>query len=205
MPEMVNIFHQSTLSHHQMHSQIQRGLVNVESDFTDSFQCLEFAGSPFANFSSSSVDELSKITAKIEENQSLRKRKLESVDCDPGLTGPAKARRSILNGNSKPRMDPKRDYIHVRARHGQATDRHSLAERARREKMKKKMQYLQNLVPGCNKITNKAAVLDEIITYVQCLQSDVEFLTMQLAASTTNVDFNIDNSLPEEMVDAPLV
>ncbi|XP_076897817.1 transcription factor bHLH63-like isoform X2 [Bidens hawaiensis] len=102
-------------------------------------------------------------------------------------------------------MDPKRDYIYVRARHGQATDSHSLAERARREKMKKKMQYLQNLVPGCNKITNKAAVLDEIISYVQCLQSDVEFLTMQLAASTTNVDFNTDNSLPEEMVDTPLV
>ncbi|KAH0894068.1 hypothetical protein HID58_056497 [Brassica napus] len=27
----------------------------------------------------------------------------------------------------------KRDYIHVRARRGEATDRHSLAERARRE------------------------------------------------------------------------
>lgn len=36
------------------------------------------------------------------------------------------------------------------------------------------MQFLQDLVPGCSKITNKAAILDEIITYVQCLQMEVE-------------------------------
>ncbi|KAF5771844.1 putative basic helix-loop-helix leucine zipper transcription factor [Helianthus annuus] len=34
--------------------------------------------------------------------------------------------------NAKP--EPPRDYIHVRARRGQATDCHSLAERVRREK-----------------------------------------------------------------------
>ena len=32
--------------------------------------------------------------------------------------------------NSKP-PEPPKDYIHVRARRGQATDRHSLAERVR--------------------------------------------------------------------------
>ena len=31
--------------------------------------------------------------------------------------------------NSKPAEPPKQDYIHVRARRGQATDSHSLAER----------------------------------------------------------------------------
>lgn len=31
--------------------------------------------------------------------------------------------------NSKPPEPPKQDYIHVRARRGQATDSHSLAER----------------------------------------------------------------------------
>ncbi|MFS7958553.1 putative transcription factor bHLH family [Helianthus anomalus] len=49
-------------------------------------------------------------------------------------------------------MDPKPVYIHVRARHGQATDSHSLAERARREKIKKKMQDLQDLVPGSTSV-----------------------------------------------------
>ncbi|KAL2646063.1 hypothetical protein AAZV13_05G029000 [Glycine max] len=46
---------------------------------------------------------------------------------------------------------PKQDYIHVRARRGQATDNHSLAERARREKISERMKILQDLVPGCNK------------------------------------------------------
>lgn len=34
-----------------------------------------------------------------------------------------------LRANSKPPEPPKQDYIHVRARRGQATDSHSLAER----------------------------------------------------------------------------
>nr|AKN09571.1 basic helix-loop-helix transcription factor [Salvia miltiorrhiza] len=48
---------------------------------------------------------------------------------------------------------PKQDYIHVRARRGQATDSHSLAERARREKISERMKILQDLVPGCNKVS----------------------------------------------------
>ncbi|MQL90372.1 hypothetical protein Taro_022971 [Colocasia esculenta] len=45
-------------------------------------------------------------------------------------------------------------YVHVRARRGQATDSHSLAERARREKINARMKLLQELVPGCNKEKN---------------------------------------------------
>ncbi|KAL7110242.1 hypothetical protein ACP275_05G012400 [Erythranthe tilingii] len=77
---------------------------------------------------------------------------------------------------------PKLDYIHVRARRGQATDSHSLAERARREKISERMKMLQDLVPGCNKVTGKALVLDEIINYIQSLQRQVEFLSMKLEA-----------------------
>ncbi|CAN6446695.1 unnamed protein product [Victoria cruziana] len=44
------------------------------------------------------------------------------------------------------------------------------------------MKLLQDLVPGCNKITGKAGMLDEIINYVQSLQRQVEFLSMKLAA-----------------------
>ncbi|CAN1321204.1 Transcription factor BHLH094 [Linum perenne] len=51
----------------------------------------------------------------------------------------------------QPSEPPKQDYIHVRARRGQATDSHSLAERARREKISERMKILQDLVPGCNK------------------------------------------------------
>ncbi|GAV60025.1 HLH domain-containing protein [Cephalotus follicularis] len=87
----------------------------------------------------------------------------------------------------------KADYIHVRARHGQATDSHSLAERARREKISKKMKCLQDLVPGCNKVTGKAGMLDEIINYVQSLQRQVEFLSMKLAAQNPKMEYNTDN------------
>nr|XP_018631930.1 transcription factor bHLH48-like isoform X2 [Nicotiana tomentosiformis] len=66
-------------------------------------------------------------------------------------------------------------YVHVRARRGQATDSHSLAERARREKINARMKLLQELVPGCNK-----------------------FLSMRLAAVNPRVDFNLDNLFAPE-------
>ncbi|KAJ0962878.1 hypothetical protein J5N97_028000 [Dioscorea zingiberensis] len=95
--------------------------------------------------------------------------------------------------------DQKSDFIHVRARRGQATDSHSLAERVRREKISARMRYLQDLVPGCNRITGKAGMLDEIINYVQSLQRQVEFLSMKLAATNPRLDFNIDNLFSKEI------
>ncbi|KAJ1438994.1 Myc-type, basic helix-loop-helix [Sesbania bispinosa] len=85
---------------------------------------------------------------------------------------------------------PKQDYIHVRARRGQATDSHSLAERARREKISERMKILQDLVPGCNKVIGKALVLDEIINYIQSLQRQVEFLSMKLEAVNSRLTMN---------------
>ncbi|XP_039044348.1 transcription factor BEE 2-like [Hibiscus syriacus] len=90
--------------------------------------------------------------------------------------------------NSKASEVQKPDYILVRAHRGQATDSHSLAERARREKISKKMKCLQDLVPGCNKITGKTGMLDEIINYVQSLQRQVEFLSMKIAALNSSVE-----------------
>ncbi|KAK8521720.1 hypothetical protein V6N13_021803 [Hibiscus sabdariffa] len=98
------------------------------------------------------------------------------------------------DANIKP-PEPPKDYIHVRARRGQATDSHSLAERVRREKISERMKLLQNLVPGCNKVTGKALMLDEIINYVQSLQRQVEFLSMKLASANTRLEFNVDSSL----------
>jgi hypothetical protein len=40
----------------------------------------------------------------------------------------------------------------VRARRGQATDPHSIAERLRREKISDRMKNLQDLVPNSNKV-----------------------------------------------------
>uniref|UniRef100_A0A2N9EXW2 BHLH domain-containing protein n=1 Tax=Fagus sylvatica TaxID=28930 RepID=A0A2N9EXW2_FAGSY len=104
--------------------------------------------------------------------------------------------------NSKASEVQKPDYIHVRARRGQATDSHSLAERVRREKISERMKYLQDLVPGCNKITGKAGMLDEIINYVQSLQRQVEFLSMKLAAVNPRLDFNIEDFFGKEIFPA---
>ncbi|KAL6644456.1 hypothetical protein ACP70R_016064 [Stipagrostis hirtigluma subsp. patula] len=85
-------------------------------------------------------------------------------------------------------------YIHVRARRGQATDSHSLAERVRRERISERMRMLQALVPGCDKVTGKALILDEIINYVQSLQNQVEFLSMRIASmSPVLYGFGMDN------------
>ncbi|CAH8362951.1 unnamed protein product [Eruca vesicaria subsp. sativa] len=96
--------------------------------------------------------------------------------------------------------EPPKDYIHVRARRGQATDSHSLAERARREKISERMTLLQDLVPGCNRITGKAVMLDEIINYVQSLQRQVEFLSMKLATINPRMEFNSNAALSTEMI-----
>ncbi|KAK8607516.1 hypothetical protein V6N13_053249 [Hibiscus sabdariffa] len=125
--------------------------------------------------------------------KSFNKRKAEAVVEDKRIKGETDmesesktkcsigvSRNSSMENSKASEAQQKPDYIHVRARRGQATDSHSLAERARREKISKKMKCLQDLVPGCNKITGKAGMLDEIINYVQSLQKQVEFLSMNL-------------------------
>ncbi|KAH7660329.1 Myc-type basic helix-loop-helix (bHLH) domain-containing protein [Dioscorea alata] len=113
---------------------------------------------------------------------------------------PAKKSRSGEEGAGKPSEEnEKLPYVHVRARRGQATDSHSLAERARREKINARMKLLQELVPGCSKISGTALVLDEIINHVQSLQRLVEFLSMRLAAVTPRIDFSgLDSFLSAE-------
>ncbi|XP_065000082.1 transcription factor bHLH76-like [Musa acuminata AAA Group] len=94
----------------------------------------------------------------------------------------------------------KEGYVHVRAQRGQATNSHSLAERVRREKISERMKYLQELVPGCSKVTGKAVMLDEIINYVQSLQRQVEFLSMKLAAVNPQLDFSIEGLLAKNLL-----
>ncbi|KAK4351138.1 hypothetical protein RND71_030451 [Anisodus tanguticus] len=99
----------------------------------------------------------------------------------------------VAKDEKKGNEEAPRDYIHVRARRGQATDSHSLAERVRREKISERMKILQSLVPGCNKVTGKALMLEEIINYVQSLQNQVEFLSMKLTSlNPMYYDFGMD-------------
>ncbi|KAH0685156.1 hypothetical protein KY289_015933 [Solanum tuberosum] len=65
----------------------------------------------------------------------------------------------------------------VRARRGQATDPHSIAERLRRERISERIKALQELVPSCNK-TDRAAMVDEILDYVKFLRLQVKVLSM---------------------------
>ncbi|XP_044504601.1 transcription factor bHLH48-like isoform X2 [Mangifera indica] len=124
------------------------------------------------------------------------KRSVKRKECDKKVKVATKKSKSGANDSSVDAQ--KLPYVHVRARRGQATDSHSLAERARREKINARMKLLQELVPGCDKISGTALVLDEIINHVQLLQRQVEFLSMRLAAVNPRIDANFDNILASE-------
>ncbi|WOH13453.1 hypothetical protein DCAR_0832963 [Daucus carota subsp. sativus] len=119
--------------------------------------------------------------------------------------GPNSKRSKADEGNQKQGKEdsklpePPKDYIHVRARRGQATDSHSLAERVRREKISERMKFLQDLVPGCNKVTGKAVMLDEIINYVQSLQHQVEFLSMKLSTVNPRTGLNMEDIISKDI------
>ncbi|KAK3189713.1 hypothetical protein Dsin_029274 [Dipteronia sinensis] len=90
-----------------------------------------------------------------------------------GVNQQAQPQGSGSNGGA-PAAQPRQ---RVRARRGQATDPHSIAERLRRERIAERMKALQELVPNANK-TDKASMLDEIIDYVKFLQLQVKVLSM---------------------------
>ncbi|CAI0399105.1 unnamed protein product [Linum tenue] len=154
-----------------------------ESSVTD--HSVAAAGNARKRRDFSSEDESSRMVSTTssgnELNDSKNKRMKQSGSRnETGNSGaePNSTANNAAVDQSKPSEPPKQDFIHVRARRGQATDSHSLAERARREKISERMKLLQDLVPGCNKIIGKALVLDEIINYVQSLQRQVEVLLL---------------------------
>ncbi|KZV56460.1 BR enhanced expression 1 [Dorcoceras hygrometricum] len=137
-----------------------------------------------ATVASSSSPQVS-ATGKMVKNKSRKGKKAKSTENE--------------EGNEKPR-----EVVHVRAKRGQATDSHSLAERVRREKINERLRCLQDIVPGCYKTMGMAVMLDEIINYVQSLQNQVEFLSMKLTAASTANDFNSDIDIMEAMQGLPL-
>lgn len=134
---------------------------------------------------SSQIEAVNAASKRQKSTPFLRKRASEGDIVEQPLAG---RKPSGKIKTPKPAEPPKTDYVHVRARRGQATDSHSLAERVRREKISERMRFLQGLVPGCSKITGKALILDEIINYVQSLQHQVEFLALRLAAISPKLD-----------------
>ncbi|XP_074559826.1 uncharacterized protein LOC141815860 [Curcuma longa] len=140
-----------------------------------------------------------KVKLTEEENSSAKRSRSTENRTETDSVKPKVEKNEGKSSNSKS-PEPPKDYIHVRARRGQATDSHSLAERVRREKISQRMKLLQDLVPGCNKVTGKAVMLDEIINYVQSLQCQVEFLSMKLATVNPQLDFNnLASCLPKDM------
>ncbi|KAL9226120.1 hypothetical protein vseg_001970 [Gypsophila vaccaria] len=135
------------------------------------------------------------------QQESGEARKKSSELQHKGEQNPASAGNKSNGKQGSQNSDPPKDeYIHVRARRGQATNSHSLAERVRREKISERMKFLQDLVPGCSKVTGKAVMLDEIINYVQSLQRQVEFLSMKLATVNPRLDFSIEQLLAKDHV-----
>ncbi|KAK4350478.1 hypothetical protein RND71_029791 [Anisodus tanguticus] len=147
-----------------------------------------------------SEDESSKLVSTSDANDlqdgSVAKRLKASQSKEENGASKVEAESSSQTANKgteqSSKLEPPKDYIHVRARRGQATDSHSLAERARREKISERMKILQDLVPGCNKVIGKALVLDEIINYIQSLQRQVEFLSMKLEAVNSRMNHPIE-------------
>ncbi|KAI4301923.1 hypothetical protein L6164_035158 [Bauhinia variegata] len=86
-------------------------------------------------------------------------------------------RPAVPSPSPPPQLRQYRPPGRVRARRGQATDPHSIAERLRRERIAERMKALQELVPSANK-TDRAAMLDEIVDYVKFLRLQVKVLSM---------------------------
>ncbi|XP_073127243.1 uncharacterized protein [Henckelia pumila] len=133
-----------------------------------------------------------KVASSSNSAQSKDMREMKGKKERKGKNSEAKKENNKKNEKKEAEEAPT-GYIHVRARRGQATDSHSLAERVRRERISERMKLLQTLVPGCEKVTGKALMLDEIINYVQSLQNQVEFLSMKLASlNPMFYDFRMD-------------
>ncbi|XP_056160044.1 transcription factor UNE12-like [Syzygium oleosum] len=98
------------------------------------------------------------------------------------VDGRASAVKNVFHGQPVPNTVPAAPHPpamrpRVRARRGQATDPHSIAERLRRERIAERIRQLQDLVPSVNK-TDRAAMLDEIVDYVKFLRLQVKVLSM---------------------------
>ncbi|KAK9045296.1 hypothetical protein V6N11_059183 [Hibiscus sabdariffa] len=145
------------------------------------------------------------VTAKTEFHESKKRKALDgNYSSSPRVSQSENKRRNNsgrgkrAKGIEKEAEKPK-EVVHVRAKRGQATDSHSLAERVRRGKINERLRCLQDIIPGCHKTMGMAVMLDQIINYVQSLQNQIEFLSMKLTAASTYYDFNSESHAIERL------
>ncbi|GMQ11297.1 hypothetical protein CsSME_00053976 [Camellia sinensis var. sinensis] len=109
-------------------------------------------------------------------NENKKRKAMDVPESCSGNSSPPVSEDVIPRKNSSGRGKRRRrneeeekpnEVVHVRARRGQATDSHSLAERVRRGKINERLRCLQGIVPGCYK-----------------------FLSMKLTAASRFYDFN---------------
>ncbi|OIS96225.1 PREDICTED: transcription factor BEE 3-like [Nicotiana attenuata] len=149
------------------------------------------------------------IQARNDINESKKRKSIETPESSSAYSSPAVSwsgtnRKTSKGKGKKVKNDEKeednpRQVVHVRAKRGQATDSHSLAERVRRGKINERLRCLQDIVPGCYKSMGMAVMLDEIINYVQSLQNQVEFLSMKLSAASIYNNFNSETDILETL------
>ncbi|GLU18227.1 hypothetical protein SLE2022_345380 [Rubroshorea leprosula] len=141
-------------------------------------------------------------TAKVESIGSKKRKAKDFSESSSGSSSPQVIKRRNGSGKGKRvkgnEEEPK-EVVHVRAKRGQATNRHSLAERVRRGKINEKLKLLQDIVPGCYKTMGMAVMLEEIINYVKSLQNQVEFLSKELTAAFRLSNFNSETDGLETM------
>ncbi|PQM33466.1 transcription factor BEE 1 [Prunus yedoensis var. nudiflora] len=137
------------------------------------------------------VQHLVQLELEMDFQESKRRRAMDDVsESSSGISTPPVSETGVKRKNSSGRgkrlkksnekEDEKpKDVVHVRARRGQATDSHSLAERVRRGKINERLRCLQNIVPGCSK-----------------------FLSMKLTAASSFYDFNSETDDMETMQSA---
>ncbi|GAB2282311.1 Transcription factor une12 [Dionaea muscipula] len=118
---------------------------------------------------------------KPEDAAAAGKRFLDVDVIDPTRAHPPRPK-NVFHGQPMPNTVPVMPHPpavrpRVRARRGQATDPHSIAERLRRERIAERIRALQELVPSVNK-TDRAAMVDEIVDYVKFLRLQVKVLSM---------------------------
>ncbi|KAF8085490.1 hypothetical protein N665_0665s0001 [Sinapis alba] len=151
--------------------------------------------------SHNNVDETKKRKASLlqtlssSENSSVS----DQLNINTTETGCSRRGKRLKKQKNDQEEDKEREVVHVRARRGQATDSHSLAERVRRGKINERLRCLQDIVPGCYKSMGMATMLDEIINYVQSLQNQVELLSMKLTAASSFYDFNSETDAVDSM------
>ncbi|KAJ8536020.1 hypothetical protein K7X08_034421 [Anisodus acutangulus] len=148
-------------------------------------------------------EKFNKKAKKKKINESKKRKKIDTPESSSAYSSPAVSATGNKGRNSKGRgkrgksdeEEKPKEVVHVRAKRGQATDSHSLAERVRRGKINERLRCLQDIVPGCYKTMGMAGMLDEIINYVQSLQNQVEFLSTKLTAASSYYDFNSESDI----------